>query len=81
MAMTRQPQNTSTRLAARFSMLTNAAVQALNALVADWALAQRAATIAALPRQPRGELRALYMAHERALASVAVDKTARSRTF
>jgi len=37
--------------------------------------------MAALPRQRRGELRALYMAHERALASVAVDQTARSRTL
>jgi hypothetical protein len=79
--MTRQPQNTSTRPAARFSLLANAAVRSFNALAADRALAQRAATMAALPRQRRGELRALYMAHERALASVAVDQTARSRTL
>jgi hypothetical protein len=80
MAMTKQPQNTSTRPAARLSMLANAAVRSFNALSADRALAQRAATMAALPRQRRGELRALYVAHERALASVAVDKAARSRT-
>lgn len=81
MAKARQPQTTSTRLAARFSMLANAAVRTLNALAADRALAQRAATVAALPRQRLGELRALYMTHERALASVAVDKGERSRAF
>jgi hypothetical protein len=81
MAITRQPQNTSTRLAARFSLLANAVVRSVNALAADRALAQQAATMAALPRQRRGELRALYMAHERVLARVAVDKAARSRAF
>ena len=81
MAKTRQPKNTSTRLAARFSMLANAAARAFNALSADRALAQRAATMAALPRQRRGELRALYMTDERVLASVAVDRGARPRAF
>jgi hypothetical protein len=75
------PQNTSTRLAARFSLLTNAAVQALNALAADRALAQQAATMAALPGQRLSELRALYMTHERVLARVAVDKGNRPRAF
>jgi len=54
---------------------------AFNALSADRALAQRAATMAALPRQRLGELRALYLTHERVLASVAVDKGARARAF
>lgn len=81
MAMTKRPQNTATRPAARFLMLANAAVRSFQALAADRALAQRAAAIAALPRRRLGELRALYMTHERVLASVAVDKTVRSRTF
>ena len=81
MAKTRQPQITATRLAARLSRLANTAVRIFNALTADRALAQRAATVAALPRQRLGELRALYMSHERVLASVAVDKGAQSGTF
>jgi len=72
MAKTRQPQNTSTRLAARFNLLARTAVRTFNALSADRALAQRAATTAALPRQRLTELRALYTTHDTVLACIRV---------
>ena len=57
-----KPQDTSALFATRVLVLANAAVQEFNALAADRALAQRAATAAALPRQRLAELRALYTA-------------------
>lgn len=81
MATTRQPQNTSMRLAARFWTLASTTVRTINALAADRALAQRAATMAALPRQRLGEVRALYTTTDRVLASVRIDKAARSTSF
>ncbi len=81
MAKTRQPQNTSPRLAARVSMLAHAAVRALDVLAAERALAQRAAVAAALPRQRLAELRGLYTTSDLVLTSVRVDKAARSTAF
>lgn len=69
------------QLAARACVLANAAVRAFNALAADRALAQRAATAAALPRQRLTELRALYTTHESVPASARVDEAARSPAF
>lgn len=59
-------------------MLVSAGVRTFNALATDRALAQRAAVIAALPRQRLAELRALYTTHDTVLASVPVDKAERS---
>lgn len=81
MAKTRQPQNTSARLAARVLALASAATREINALAADHALAQRAAMMAALPRQRLAELRALYTTHDTMLANARVDKAARSTAF
>ena len=81
MAKTRQPQNTSTRLAGRFWRLASTAVRTINALAADRALAQRAATMAALPRQRLAEVRGLYTTPDSVLTSVRIDKAARSTAF
>jgi hypothetical protein len=79
MTTTKNPHHTSARIAARILALANGVTRAFNALAADRTLAHRAATMAALPRQRLAELRALYMTHDRVLASVAVDKAARSK--
>jgi hypothetical protein len=81
MAKTRQPQDTSARLAARVLVLANAAIRTFDALAADRALAQLATTKAALPRQRLAELRALYTTHDPMLVSARVDKAARSTAF
>jgi hypothetical protein len=78
MAKTRQTRNAPTRLTGCFLTLAHAAVRTLNALAADRALAQRAATMAAQPRERLAELRGLYTTHEPVLASVRVDKAALS---
>jgi hypothetical protein len=56
-------------------------VRTINALAADWALAQRAATMAALPRQRLAEVRGLYTTPDSVLTSVRIDKAARSTSF
>ena len=81
MAKTRQPKNTSTRLAGRFWRLASTVVRTINALAADRALAQRAATMAALPRQRLAEVRGLYTTPDSVLTSVRIDKAARSTAF
>ena len=81
MAKTRQSQNTSTRLAGRFWRLASTVVRTINALAADRALAQRAATMAALPRQRLAEVRGLYTTPDGVLTSVRIDKAARSTAF
>ena len=81
MAKTRQPPNTSTRLAGLFWRLASTAVRTISALAADWALAQRAATMAASPRQQLAEVRGLYTTPDGVLTSVRIDKAARSTAF
>lgn len=60
MTTSMQTQNESIPLAIRVSTLVDAAVRSISRLAEDQARAQRAATLAGLPRQRLPELRALY---------------------
>ena len=68
MVKIRQPQHMSALLTVRALMLANAAARAFNTLAAERALAQRAATMAAVPRERLAEVRALYTAQDESLS-------------
>ena len=81
MPRTKQPGHRFAPLTTHVKGVAMRLLNTLNGIAADRALAQRAATMAALPRQRLGDLRALYMTQERALSTTAVNKGAPPRVF
>ena len=81
MPRTKQPDPRFAPLTTHVKGAVTRLMNTLNGIAADRALAQRAATMASLPRQRLGELRALYMTQEKALATTAVNKGAPPRVF
>ena len=81
MPRTKQPDHRFAPLTTHVKGVAIRLMNILNDIAADRALAQRAATMASLPRQRLGQLRALYTTQERALTTTAVTKGAPPRVF